>query len=199
MVEWTSTSGPITSESGGVNDFGTQRSQHYKLIHHTGVNASTIMVGRFHPFIGHKGPQGEQRYSSTLFLTPALEGREGSASCPGHILPPGKTRYPLHKRLGGPQGRSGQVWKISPPPGFDPRTVQPVRSCYVDYTTRPTSAIMRQWKWLFKNGCKHNSLISAMTEFVNLCQDEINASMCSGIMLKNDVSSLEYMSYFQFC
>ena len=39
-------------------------------------------------------------------------------------LPPGK--IPLYRRLGGPQGRSGRVRKISPPPGFDPRTVQPV-------------------------------------------------------------------------
>ena len=51
---------------------------------------------------------------------------EGSASRPGRNLPPGKTQYPLYKRLGGPQGLSGQVRKISPPPGFDPRTVQPV-------------------------------------------------------------------------
>jgi hypothetical protein len=43
-------------------------------------------------------------------------------------LPPGKTRYPLYRRLGGPQGRSGRMRKISPPPGFDPRTVQPVAS-----------------------------------------------------------------------
>ena len=71
-------------------------------------------VGRFHPFIGHKGPQGEQRYSSTLFQTAALEGGEGSASHPGSTLPPGKTRYPLYRRLGGSQGRSGQVRKISP-------------------------------------------------------------------------------------
>jgi hypothetical protein len=28
------------------------------------------------------------------------------------------TRYPLYSRLGRPQGRSGQVRKISPPPGF---------------------------------------------------------------------------------
>ena len=41
-------------------------------------------------------------------------------------LPPGKTRYPLYKRLGGPQERCGPVQKISPPPGFDSRTVQPV-------------------------------------------------------------------------
>ena len=40
-------------------------------------------------------------------------------------LPFGKTRY-----LGGPQGRSGRMRKISPPPGFDPRTVQPVASRY---------------------------------------------------------------------
>jgi hypothetical protein len=45
---------------------------------------------------------------------------EGSASRPGRFLPPGKTRYPLYRRLGGPQGGFGQVRKISPPPGFDP-------------------------------------------------------------------------------
>ena len=37
-----------------------------------------------------------------------------------------------------PQGQSGQVRKISPPPGFDPRTVQLVASRYTDYATRPT-------------------------------------------------------------
>ena len=47
-------------------------------------------------------------------------------------LPPGKTRYLLYRRLGGPQGRSGGVQKISPPPGFDHRTVQPVASRYTD-------------------------------------------------------------------
>ena len=35
-------------------------------------------VGRFHPFTGYEGPQGEQKYSSTLFLTSALDGGEGS-------------------------------------------------------------------------------------------------------------------------
>jgi hypothetical protein len=47
-------------------------------------------------------------------------------------LPPGKTCYPLYRRLGGPQSRSGWVRKISPPPGLDPRTVQPVASRYTD-------------------------------------------------------------------
>jgi hypothetical protein len=58
-------------------------------------------------------------------MTTALEGGEWSAARPGRTLPPGKTRYQLYRRLGGTQGRSGQVRKISPPPGFDPRTVQP--------------------------------------------------------------------------
>ena len=48
-------------------------------------------------------------------------------------LPPGRTRYPLYRRLGGPQGRSGRARKISPPPGFDPRTIQPVASRYTDW------------------------------------------------------------------
>ena len=74
----------------------------------------TRPYGQVSPFTGHEGPQGEQRYSSTLFQTSALEGGEGSASRPGSTLPPGKTRYPLYRRLGGPQGRSGQVRKISP-------------------------------------------------------------------------------------
>jgi hypothetical protein len=43
-------------------------------------------------------------------------------------LPPGMTRHPLCRSLGGPQGRSEWVRKISSPPGFDPRTVQPVAS-----------------------------------------------------------------------
>jgi hypothetical protein len=49
-------------------------------------------------------------------------------------LPPGKTRYPLYRGLGGPQGQSGQVQKISSPPEFDPRTIQPVASHYTDST-----------------------------------------------------------------
>ena len=48
-------------------------------------------------------------------------------------LPPGKTRYPLYRRLGRTQGRSGRVRKISPSPGFDPWTVQSVASRYTNY------------------------------------------------------------------
>jgi len=56
-----------------------------------------------------------------------LDGVGGQRHAPA-ALPPGKTRYPLYKRLGRPQGWSGQVQKTSPPPEFDPWTIQPVAS-----------------------------------------------------------------------
>jgi len=59
------------------------------------------------------------------------------------ILPPAKTRYPLYRRLVRPQGRSGRVRRISPPPRFDPRTFQPItqslyRLCYPSVSTCST-------------------------------------------------------------
>jgi hypothetical protein len=52
--------------------------------------------------------QGERRYSSFSFLISEVDGDEWLASRPGRALPPGKDpRYPLYRRLGGPQSRSG--------------------------------------------------------------------------------------------
>ena len=97
--------------------------------------------GKVDPRTGHEAPEREQRYSSTLSLTSALDGvgRQHHALA---ALPPGKIRYPLYRRLGGPQGRSGQARKISPPLGFDPRTIQPVASRYTGWTTGPTLNFM---------------------------------------------------------
>jgi len=81
----------------------------------TGTSAHT------HPIIRHEGPEVEQRYSFTLSLTSALDGVGGQRHALA-ALPPEKTRYPLYRGLGGPQGRSGRV-RNSPPPGFDPRTL----------------------------------------------------------------------------
>ena len=57
-------------------------------------------------------------------MTAALEGSEWSAARPGRTLTPGKTRYPLYMRLGGPQGRSGRAENLVPT-GIRSRTVQP--------------------------------------------------------------------------
>jgi hypothetical protein len=42
----------------------------------------------------------------------------------------------MYRRLVGPQSRSGKVRKISPPPEFDPRTVQPAASRYTETPSR---------------------------------------------------------------
>ena len=100
------------------------------------VHSCTGTEALYRPY----GPYGGRDISSVLSWPTALVGCEGSASRPGPSLPPGKTRYPLYRRLGGPKGRFGQVRKILPPPGFGPRTVQPLVSRYTDWATRPTSA-----------------------------------------------------------
>ena len=58
-------------------------------------------------------------------MTAALEGGEWSAARPGRTLPPGKTRYPFYRRVGGSQGRSGRAENLVPT-GIRSRTVQPV-------------------------------------------------------------------------
>jgi hypothetical protein len=63
---------------------------------------------------GTKAQRGS-RCSSTLSLTTALDGVGGQRHVPAP-LPPGKTRYPLYRRL----GPSGCVRKIALPPGLDP-------------------------------------------------------------------------------
>jgi hypothetical protein len=63
-------------------------------------------------------------------------------------LPASKTLYPLYRRLSGPQGRYGRMRKVSPPQGFDPRSVQPVASPYTDLVIPapkiPRYALMRR-------------------------------------------------------
>ena len=47
--------------------------------------------GKVRPRIGHEGPEGQYRYSSTLSLTSALDGVAGQRHAPT-ALPPGKRR-----------------------------------------------------------------------------------------------------------
>ena len=74
------------------------------------VQALRLCTGR----TVHRGSRG----IALLFHDHGTRRDEGSVSRPGRSIPPGKTRYPLYRRLGGPQGRSGQVRKISPPTGI---------------------------------------------------------------------------------
>jgi len=110
----------------------------------TCISVSLILLslkgkGKIYPRTVHEGPEGDLRYSSTLSLTLELDGVGGQRHAPA-TLPSGKTRYPLHRRLGGPQRRSGRVWKFSSSLGFDP---QPVASRYTDWAI-PAHILLKQ-------------------------------------------------------
>ena len=85
----------------------------YKLknVKCTVVQALRLCTGR----MAQRGSRG----IALLFLDHETRRGEGSASRPDRYLAPGKARYPLYRRLGGPQDRPGQVGKIPLAPGFD--------------------------------------------------------------------------------
>ena len=60
-------------------------------------------------------------------------------------LPPGKIRYPLYRRLGGPQAGMDGCGKSRLPPGFDPRTVHPVASRYNDWAIAADFGFVYLW------------------------------------------------------
>ena len=83
------------------------------------------------PRTGNEGPEWGEKYSSTLSLFLQLEGVGDQRQAPA-VLPLGKTRYIMYRRLGLPQGRSGRVRKISPELRLNWRTVQPGTSRRTD-------------------------------------------------------------------
>jgi hypothetical protein len=94
------------------------------------VQALRLCTGR----TAHRGSRG----IALPFRDHGTRRGEGSESRPIRSLLPGENLVLIVQEAGWALGRSGQVRKISPPPGFDPRTVQPVASRYTDYATRPT-------------------------------------------------------------
>ena len=96
-----------------------------------------------------------------------LNGGGWSTPRPGRFAPGKETRYPLYKWLCGPQGSSGRVRKVSPALEFDPRTVQPVGSCYTDSYPGP-QYVMYDSEWCFgvsKDGSSHDLKAGAILIF----------------------------------
>jgi hypothetical protein len=96
------------------------------------------MVG-FTLFIGHKGPYGEQRYSSTLFLDLGTVRGWGVSVTPQPLSTPGQDPVPIVQEAGWAPGpvRTGAE-KLAPTRIRSP-TVQPIASRYTDWATRPLS------------------------------------------------------------
>jgi hypothetical protein len=95
------------------------------------------LLGKVHPITGHQGPRGGVEVQLYSFLTSVLRGGGWSAPHLGRVTP-GKDPVPI---VQGPQGRFRRVQKILPPPGFDPRTVQPIASRCTDWATQPNVVI----------------------------------------------------------
>jgi hypothetical protein len=118
------------------------------------------------------------RVQVSLYSLSDLDTRRGFgvASRPGRSIPEGKTRYALYRRLSGRKSRSGQVRKISPPSGFDLRTVQPVGSCYTNYATRPNKNLIKSLKFRNSHGCEEisNKLLKINYLFIHLIEIKIN-------------------------
>jgi len=93
-------------------------------------------------------------------MTAAVEGGEWLAARPCRTLPLGYSRYPLYRRLGGPQGRSGRAENLVPI-GIRPRTLQPVaqstelpgprtstlRTAVGAYSSNRTRCLCQLWWW----------------------------------------------------
>jgi len=99
----------------------------------------------------------------------------------------GKDTLPIDMRLDGRQGRSGWKRKISPPPGFDPRTVQPVASSYTDWATTD----MQYWLKLYKMNTHDPGLCGQKEE----CRNFV-AIINMGWSKKQYKSALYYMHNF---
>ena len=85
--------------------------------------------------IAHRG----SRSIALLFLDHSTRRGCGVSVTPQPLFTPGKDPVFIVQEAG---WAPGPVWtgaeNLTPPPGFDPQTVQPIASRYTDYTTWPT-------------------------------------------------------------
>jgi hypothetical protein len=111
----------------GSNERESNSTHYYiivvKSLYVDGIVQMVKVKANVNPLNAYADTDGRRRHSSNSFALSVLQGGGWSAPHPGRFTP-GKTQYPLCRRKDGPRGWSVRAWKISPPPGFDPRTVQ---------------------------------------------------------------------------
>ena len=134
---------------------------------------SKVKFSRYRPGVALRVCRG----IALLFLDRGTRKGWVSAARPGRTLPPGKTRYPFYRRLGGPQRWSGRA-ENHVPTGIRYRTVQPLVSRYTDWATGPrsnvkycldlgkeypTSHIQQNWiGHILGRNCHQNTLLKEM-------------------------------------
>jgi hypothetical protein len=93
----------------------TWRAKYWILVKSLKVKVTLVQALRL--CTGSTAYRGSRRIVLLILDHGTRRGWEVSVTLRPHFTP-GKTRYPLYRRLGGPQGRSGQVRKIWPPTGI---------------------------------------------------------------------------------
>ena len=116
-----------------------------------------------HSITCHEGTMREQRFRSTLSLTSALDVGWVINAAPRQLYP----QYPLYRRLVGSQGRCGRVRKISPPRGFDRRTVQPVASRYTDWAIT-NQLFCLETRRIFRQLCETHTYTTMLKHVVRI-------------------------------
>jgi hypothetical protein len=120
------------TESRGIALLFPQHQRYIRVGGQRHAPAAVKCEGKGNPVTGPGGPIGWVEVQLNFFLTSALEGGVWSASRPGRFYPREK---PGTHRTGGWVGPK-PVWigaENLAPPGFDPRTFQPVASRNTDY------------------------------------------------------------------
>jgi len=102
-------------------------------LHRDFIVATAVLKDKVHPWTGHEGPEGEQRYSPTLSLTSALDWGWVVNATPRPLYPWERACTHCIGGWMGPRAGLDRCGKSRPPAGFDPRTVQPVASRYTDW------------------------------------------------------------------
>ena len=76
----------------------------YEFIHHFIIILNFLFTKKYkvHPRTGLEGPEDEQRNSSFISLTSALDAGGWLTSRPSRFILGKETLYPLYRRLGGP-------------------------------------------------------------------------------------------------
>jgi hypothetical protein len=111
---------------GGVFLEGVSRSRQRKRDFFLGTwNVRSLCMAGSHTAAARELARNKLDLVGVLEVRCDKRGTLRAASRPGRNSPPGKTQYPLYRRLSRPQGRFGQVRKISPHPDSIPRPSSP--------------------------------------------------------------------------
>jgi hypothetical protein len=117
-------------------------------------NAVGCKRDKFQLITCHEGIEGSRGLTYSSFNLGARWG--GWSTPPLGRFYPGLTRYPLYRRVVGPQGRSGRVQIISRPLGFDARIVtghsESYAVCAIPVHYNSVAVMMTIVKVMPKNG-----------------------------------------------